>query len=176
MYRTEALTSGKVDSSASLVISVATQNRVMWTERQLKRSTDNQTCALVVILTITAQKHFFDVSVSNPILQLGYVTSDERYRQRFRSKVWLRQTQQDRQCTYNVTLRRASESLLPWKSNKYYIFCLCMRACLWVTGQVCVCLRISACSLANPACNAYAPYCDVICGSSEPTTFFAIIS
>ena len=32
------------------------------------------------------------------------------------------------QYTYNVTLRRVRESLLPWKSNKYYIFvCVCVR-------------------------------------------------
>jgi hypothetical protein len=90
---------------------------------------------------------------------------------------------QDRQCTYNVTKRRVRESLLQWKSNKYYIFacvcaCLCVvRACMWVPGRVCVCMRISACSLANPACNAYAPYCDVIRGLPlEFTIFFWIIS
>jgi hypothetical protein len=33
---------------------------------------------------------------------------------------------QDTQYTYNVTLKRLRESLLPWKSNKYYIF---VRAC-----------------------------------------------
>ena len=38
-------------------------------------------------------------------------------------------SQQDGQCTYNVTLRRVRESLLPWKSNKYYMLvCWCMRA------------------------------------------------
>jgi hypothetical protein len=32
----------------------------------------------------------------------------------------------DTQYTYNVTLRRVRESLLPWKSNQYYIFvCVC---------------------------------------------------
>jgi hypothetical protein len=59
-------------------------------------------------------------------------------------------TTQDRQCTYNVTLRRVHESLLPWESNKYHIF-------------VCVCMRVRVCSLTYPACSAYAPYCDVIC-------------
>jgi hypothetical protein len=35
----------------------------------------------------------------------------------------------DRQCTYNVTLRRVRELLLPWKSNEYYIFVyVCARA------------------------------------------------
>jgi hypothetical protein len=36
---------------------------------------------------------------------------------------------QDRQCTCNVTMRSARESLLPWKSNKYYMcVCVCVRA------------------------------------------------
>ena len=33
---------------------------------------------------------------------------------------------------YNVTLRHVRESLLPWKSNKYYIFvcaCACKSVC-----------------------------------------------
>ena len=37
--------------------------------------------------------------------------------------------QWDRHCKYNATLRSLRESLLPWKSNKYYIFvcaCVCM--------------------------------------------------
>ena len=83
---------------------------------------------------------------------------------------------QDRQCTHNVTPRRFSESLLPWKSNKYSLLvCVCMheRACKWVPGRVGVCLHIHACSLANPACKACAPYCDVICGPSVSTTFWA---
>ena len=37
-----------------------------------------------------------------------------------------------------------------------------VRACMWVPVHVGV--RISACGLANPGRNAYAPYCDVICG------------
>jgi hypothetical protein len=56
-----------------------------------------------------------------------------------------------------------------WKSNKYYaLVCVCMlaracvRACMWVPERVDVCMRIRACNLANPACKAYALYCDVI--------------
>ena len=44
------------------------------------------------------------------------------------------------------------------------------RACVRVLGLVGVCMRIRPCSLANPARNAYAPYCDVICGPSVSTT------
>jgi hypothetical protein len=78
-----------------------------------------------------------------------------------------------------ITLRRVRESLLPWDSNNYYILdCVCMRvrACMWVPGRVGVCMCISTCSLANPARNAYAPYCDVICGPSVSTIFFEIMS
>ena len=32
--------------------------------------------------------------------------------------------------------------------------------------------RVSACSLAYPACNSYAPYCNVICGPSGSHTIF----
>ena len=85
----------------------------------------------------------------------------------------------------NVILRRFRKSLLPWESNKYYIFvcvCVCVsaRACLRVLEivGVCmrVCMRVCACSLAYPACNSYAPCCDVICGTlallSLSTLFF----
>jgi hypothetical protein len=39
----------------------------------------------------------------------------------------------------------------------------CVRACMSVLGRGRVHVH-SACSLANSECNAYAPYCDVICG------------
>ena len=42
------------------------------------------------------------------------------------------------------------------------IIYLCARARACVSGRVGMCVRV--CSLAYPACNAYAPYCDVICG------------
>jgi hypothetical protein len=47
---------------------------------------------------------------------------------------------QDKQCTYNVTLKRVRATILQWKSNVYYITCVCI------------------CSLMYPACNAHAPY------------------
>jgi hypothetical protein len=46
--------------------------------------------------------------------------------------------EQDRQCTYNVTIRRVRESLLPWKSSKYYLLvCVCMgaRKCVHVDSR-----------------------------------------
>jgi hypothetical protein len=44
--------------------------------------------------------------------------------------------------------------------KQYWPVCVCVR----VGGRVGVFMRVRACSLAYPACNAYAPYCDVICG------------
>jgi hypothetical protein len=82
---------------------------------------------------------------------------------------------QDSWFVYNLSFRRVRQSLLPWKSSTYYIFvCVCVRvrACIcvgvWARGF----MHVRACSVAYPACNAYAPYCDVICGPSGFTTFF----
>jgi hypothetical protein len=44
---------------------------------------------------------------------------------------------QDRQCTYNVTLRRVRESLLQWNSKTYSIFC-CMCECVRACSSACV--------------------------------------
>ena len=42
--------------------------------------------------------------------------------------------------------------------------CIRARSCVHVgTQSVGVFMRIRACSVVNPACNAYAPCCDVIC-------------
>jgi hypothetical protein len=50
--------------------------------------------------------------------------------------------------------------------------CVCLR----VSKPVGVRMRLRACSLAYPESNSYAPYCDVICGPSNSTIFFDIIS
>jgi hypothetical protein len=53
---------------------------------------------------------------------------------------------QDRQCTYNVTLRCTLELLLPWKSNKYYVFvwvCLHMCGCRSAWVCACVCIHVA---------------------------------
>ena len=56
-------------------------------------------------------------------------------------------------------MRRVHESLLPLKNNKYYIYlCACVGA--QERGRV----HARECSPAYPACKAYVPYCDVICG------------
>ena len=106
------------------------------------------------------------------------------YKLHFRSThhicVFRKGLKQDRQCACNVTLRRVRVSLLPWKSNKYYIFvcvCVCARAralsCVTRTRGCCMCAR--ACILAYPACKGYAPYCDVICDTSRSTIHFSIL-
>jgi hypothetical protein len=46
---------------------------------------------------------------------------------------------QDRQCTYDVTLRRIRESLLPWKCNLSVCVCAC------VLTYVCGCPAALAC-------------------------------
>ena len=46
--------------------------------------------------------------------------------------------------------------------------CLLVRACMWVPERVGVCMCVRAYSHANPTRNAYALYCDVICGPLPP--------
>ena len=69
------------------------------------------------------------------------------------------------------------------ESNKYYAFgcvcvcvcvCGCVRARAWVPKRLGVCMRVLVCSLTYPACNAYAPYCVVVCGLSGPTRFLIL--
>ena len=43
------------------------------------------------------------------------------------------------------------QPLLQWKSNKYYIFCVCV--CMYYIFCVCVC------SLRYPECNVCVPHC-----------------
>ena len=65
----------------------------------------------------------------------------------------------ERQWTYNVTLRRAYAIIdAVEKSNKYYLFWVCI------------------CSLKYPAWDAHAPYYIVICGLTRSAIFFHIIS
>jgi len=49
-------------------------------------------------------------------------------------------SEQDRQCTYNVTLRRVRATIAAVKNNKYYTTCVCI------------------CSLRYRACYAHASY------------------
>ena len=88
-----------------------------------------------------------------------------------------------RQTMYSLHWGAFTKPLLLWKSNKYYVLaCVCMharacvRACVWSTERVGVCMSIRAYSLANPARKEHAPYFGVICGPSVSTQFLDIIS
>jgi len=58
-----------------------------------------------------------------------------------RSLSLLSKQEQDRQCRYNETLRRVSANILQWKSNKYFLFWVCVG------------------SFRYPTRNARLPYC-----------------
>jgi hypothetical protein len=75
-------------------------------------------------------------------------------------------------CSRNHCCCEKAVSIIYWSVCAY----LRVRAYMRVPGRVGVCMRISAHSLANPARNAYAPCCHVICGPSVSTKFFDIIS
>jgi hypothetical protein len=66
--------------------------------------------------------------------------------------------QHDRQCGINVTQHRVRVTVLPWKSPTKYVCWVCV------------------CSLRHPACKAHTPYYSAICGLTEATKFFHIIS
>jgi hypothetical protein len=54
--------------------------------------------------------------------------------------------QQNIECTLNVPLRRGRKLLLPWKSNKFYLWvCVCVRACLRTDTQVRGCVHARTC-------------------------------
>ena len=60
--------------------------------------------------------------------------------------------QQDREWTYNKIEERSRNHCWRGKAISIKYLCVCVRRA-----------RVRACSLAYPAHNAYAPYCDVIC-------------
>ena len=67
--------------------------------------------------------------------------------------------EQNRQCTFNVILRRVRESVLPWKAITHtrLYWCACVRARFCVGSQARERADASACNLAYPASNAYVP-------------------
>jgi hypothetical protein len=88
----------------------------------------------------------------------------------------LQYAKQDRQCTHNVILRRVYETIVAWKSKKYYTF-LCVCVCVCVGGVV-VSTRTRAYAFARVALiiQHVAFRHIVICGVSDSTIFFDIIS
>jgi hypothetical protein len=75
----------------------------------------------------------------------------------------------------NYCRRRKARSITYWSLS--VCMCVCACACarerVWLPESVCVCMRLRACSLAYPACNAYGPYRDVICGRWSSTVILA---
>jgi hypothetical protein len=84
-------------------------------------------------------------------------------------------------CKRNIEARSRITVAVEKQYEYYLLVCVymlaraCVRACMWVTGRVGVCMCIRAYNLANPVRNANASYCDV-CGPSVSTIFFHIIS
>ena len=72
----------------------------------------------------------------NLIYQLNQLTS--KHESTESRTVWrLNLIKEERQCTYNIDLRRVRVSLLPWKRKKYYIFvCAFVRVCVRVPRRV----------------------------------------
>jgi hypothetical protein len=66
-------------------------------------------------------------------------------------------TKQDKQCTYNVTVRRVRAAIVALEEQRSLHN-----------------LSVCVCSLSYPACNARTPYCYVACPHSK--TFFHIIT
>jgi hypothetical protein len=70
---------------------------------------------------------------------------------------------------YNITARHFANHCCHGKAVLF--IGLCVHACVYPG----VCMCTSTRSLATPTGNAYAPYCDIICGFSF-SIFFNIIS
>jgi hypothetical protein len=62
----------------------------------------------------------------------------------------------------NIQVR--SRIIVAVEKQEILLISLCACARLWIPVR----MRLRACSLANPECNAYASYCDVICGPLSP--------
>ena len=61
------------------------------------------------------------------------------------------------------------QTLLPWKSNKYYIFCVCVCVCVRVRVRVCVCVCVFVAVYIQHAMHMRHI---VICGLAGSTVFF----
>jgi len=77
----------------------------------------------------------------------------------------------NRQCRYNVTMRRAPVAIVAVEKQKYYILwdCVCVRACACVRAFLCVrarpsaCARVCACLCARVCVHAFVCACVCAC-------------
>jgi hypothetical protein len=79
-------------------------------------------------------------------------------------------TQKDKQCTYNVPIRRVHETIIAVKRQYYLLLYAQARACV----RVIVLLGAGACILTYSACKEHAPYCD--CGFRVSDKFFGLVT
>jgi hypothetical protein len=91
---------------------------------------------------------------------------------------WNVRTQQDRQFTCNVILRRVYETIVVVKKKKddYTFACVCVGACM--CSRMCMCAQARVCACARVALLIqHARHCHIfICSVYVSTTFFDIIS
>jgi hypothetical protein len=86
---------------------------------------------------------------------------------------------QDRQCTYNVTLRSFRENTLAVEKQQLSLLSVCLCALGFLLWRACprssaLALASDACSLVYPACKAHVPYF-VIFGLSGSTIFSDVV-
>ena len=84
--------------------------------------------------------------------------------------------EQERQCTYNVTLKSVHETTVVESYNYYKRDCVCACVCVCECSGAWAWMLVRACILAYPECNSYATNCYVIYGPSSSAMFFDIIS
>ena len=83
-------------------------------------------------------------------------------------------TQQDRQYTYNVTLRRVHDTTVVTEKQQVLFLRGCMRVCVRVPGSVGVCMRVRECSLTYPVCMAYGPTVSSFVAPIAPPYFWTL--
>jgi hypothetical protein len=80
---------------------------------------------------LTSERTASVLSISKTFFFWTHFRTFSHYRSFWKGK-------QDRQCTYNATLKRVRESMLQWKSNKYCLLvCVCVRVRLYPGAWAC---------------------------------------
>jgi hypothetical protein len=67
---------------------------------------------------------------------------------------------------HTIPLRHVHEFIVAVETQYVLDICVCAR--VLVTGCMGMYMHLRACSLAYPACNVYAPYCDVVALQAPP--------